>query len=249
MRDEDKPAIDVTGAVEHLKGALDEVAKVAPQVKKPEDIRRADLRGAAAPLRAAVGRLRTALAQARQEHAAAVTKRHEAVRAVAATRRDRLEKVADLRRAQAEEPQEDGFVVTGRIVDKATGRGLPGVEVRAFDLDRVHDDLVGTCRTDELGFYRVTYRAEDFQDRDVKPEMYIEVLDEDGSPIHTSRKSFVQKSGEVEVIDAEVAGEALSASRAAAETTDGLLSARLVEEKRHAALPLVRRTLERRAPE
>lgn len=98
-----------------------------------------------------------------------------------------------------------GFVVTGRIVDEQEGLGLPNVVVKAFDMDRKYDDLLGETRTDANGYYTIEYSAKTFKDVfDEQPETYIEVLNSDGENIYTSARSFVHKAGEKETINASV---------------------------------------------
>jgi hypothetical protein len=85
--------------------------------------------------------------------------------------------------------------------------------VRATDLDRREDDVLGYVRTDALGYYRLEYAAADFAEADQNPETFIEVLDDANSVIFTSSKSFIQKAGQSAFIPAVVDGEKLPDNR------------------------------------
>ncbi len=163
----------------------------------------------------------TRLAEAQREGVEAIearyTGRREAMKTVLAERQKRLQAYAQRQRPTV--PAEEGkFVVAGRVIDEVTGVGLPNVKVNAFDLDRKYDDRLGSARTDALGYYRIEYTSADFEDfGDETPETYIEVLDEGGTPIFTSTKSFVQKAGRAEFIAAPIDGNKTPASRALGE--------------------------------
>ncbi len=117
--------------------------------------------------------------------------------------------------------------MAGRVADRETRRGLPNVTVRAFDLDRKQDDPLGRARTDAFGYYRIEYDESQFADRDKLPELYIQVVDAKEKVLFTSTKSFVQKAGAVEAIDAEVDGSQLPESRSLGEVVDRTVDARL----------------------
>lgn len=156
-----------------------------------------------------------------------VDERAKALETSLIRRKHWLEAVAENRQSEVGKAEKGKFVVAGRIVDEATGEGLPNVNVKAFDMDRKYDDLLGSIRTDEMGYYRIEYTKEDFKDLfDKKPETYIEVLDEEGDSLFTSAKSFVHKAGEVEVIDAEVDASKLPTSLVLSETINHAVSKR-----------------------
>uniref|UniRef100_UPI003593184F carboxypeptidase-like regulatory domain-containing protein n=1 Tax=Thiocapsa sp. TaxID=2024551 RepID=UPI003593184F len=54
------------------------------------------------------------------------------------------------------------FVVTGRVRD-TSGFTLPPLEVRAFDRDLRHEELLGSTRTDTKGSYTITYQQDQFR--------------------------------------------------------------------------------------
>lgn len=147
---------------------------------------------------------------------------------VVAERHDRLTAYAR-RQRQVVPPVKGRFVVAGRVTDQSTGVGLPHVRVRASDLDRKHDDLLGEARTDALGYFRIEYDPADFKDKDVNPEAYIEVLDDQGEVVFTSPKSFIEKSGESVFIGAPVDGGRLPAHVKIGEKVDAGIRQREIE--------------------
>ncbi|MDX1546249.1 MAG: DUF4332 domain-containing protein [Rhodothermales bacterium] len=195
MEPQEQPTLDLGALVQ---GFLDDLRAMA----RPEAERDA-------PPEKGIERLRQANAQVTARRDDAVTRLDDRYRA----RSEAMEEVSARRRRQLEdpgrrvpEPAPGTFVVAGRITDDATGAGLAYVRVRAFDLDRRYDDLLGETRTDAAGYYRLEYDAATFDELDEKPETYVEVLDEDGEVLFTSTKSFVQKAGERAQISAGVEG-------------------------------------------
>lgn len=151
--------------------------------------------------------------------------RTTAMEAVVIERQRRLEAYAQ-RQRQAVPAAPDRFVVAGRVTDRVTGRGLPHVRVRAMDLDRRHDDLLGEVRTDALGYYRIAYTSADIAERDENPETYIEVLDNESQVLFTSTKSFIQKAGRSAFIPATVDGNKLPTAKRMAGKVAGSVARR-----------------------
>jgi hypothetical protein len=139
-------------------------------------------------------------------------------------RQRRLQTLSERIRDRTLARAEGKFVAAGRIVDES-GAGLTGVRVRAFDLERKHEYLLRETRTDMMGYYRLEYDESDFKDlADKKPEMYIEVLDEEGQQVHTSTKSFIHKAGEVWVIDVTLDASKVPRSQALSEMITRLMA-------------------------
>lgn len=107
----------------------------------------------------------------------------------------------------------EGFLIQGRVQDEKDGQGLAGVKVVAKDLDRKTDDVVGTAITDWEGRYAIGYRAEDFDDPDKRPEIYLEVYDADDKLLGRTPRSFVDKTTKVAVVSATVAGQTLTSAQ------------------------------------
>lgn len=167
-------------------------------------------------LRESAGHVEAGRDQAMADLNATYRARTSAMEAVVAERARRLDAYAK-RKRQAVPADPNRFIVAGRVTDQVTGHGLPHVRVRATDLDRRYDDVVGEARTDALGYYRIEYTAAAIDERDQNPETYIEVLDNEGEALFTSTKSFIQKAGQSAFVPAAVDGGKLPTSQRMAE--------------------------------
>jgi plastocyanin len=76
------------------------------------------------------------------------------------------------------------FIITGLVREQHNGLGIPGLLVRAYDKDKIYDDLMGEACTACDGSFRITSEATDFRDFfDARPDVYlrISVPSSDGS--------------------------------------------------------------------
>jgi hypothetical protein len=94
------------------------------------------------------------------------------------------------------------WVVRGRITD-AKGAGRGGLTVSIFDKELVFAERLGQTKTDEKGFYSLTYKAEDFRDLiERKPDLFLKVLDPNGRTLFATEKAAIRfEAGRVEVMD------------------------------------------------
>ena len=100
----------------------------------------------------------------------------------------------------------DTFRISGTVVEEGTGRPLPKLRVRAYDKDRLYDDLLGTAVTDEGGGFEMTYTGDDFQELFEKsPDIYVVVYDPTGQQtLYTSEESVRWGAGKDEVFQIEI---------------------------------------------
>lgn len=68
--------------------------------------------------------------------------------------------------------------ITGRIVVEETGRPVPGLVVRATDLDLLFHDYLGESPTDDNGEFEITYTEKDFSDGGLEsaPDLVLQVV-------------------------------------------------------------------------
>jgi outer membrane protein assembly factor BamB len=100
----------------------------------------------------------------------------------------------------------DQFRISGIVVEEGTGRPLPKLQVRAYDKDRLYDDLLGTALTDEGGAFVMTYTGDDFRELFEKnPDIYVVVLDQTGQEtLYTSEQSARWGAGKDEFFRVEI---------------------------------------------
>ena len=68
------------------------------------------------------------------------------------------------------------FRISGRVTEKESGLGVPGLIVRAFDKDMFFDDLLGSVTTGSDGSFEIQYLRSDFSDLfEAKPDIYLSV--------------------------------------------------------------------------
>ena len=86
-------------------------------------------------------------------------------------------------------PGQGDYVVEGTISDK-DGKPLPGLKVRAVDLDFTGENRLGTeTSTDLNGFYKISYKATDFiiaGKETTGADIVVYVSDQKGKEIHRS---------------------------------------------------------------
>jgi hypothetical protein len=64
--------------------------------------------------------------------------------------------------------------ITGQVLEAESGRGVPGVIVRAFDKDRFFDDLLGEVMTDAGGEFQLMYDESKFREFfDTAPDIFL----------------------------------------------------------------------------
>ena len=69
------------------------------------------------------------------------------------------------------------WVICGKVLDEASGQGLAGLEVEAFDTDIIQDDALGrSAPTGADGHFRIDYATEDFQRTPFSPLINFEIF-------------------------------------------------------------------------
>ena len=77
---------------------------------------------------------------------------------------------------------------------------MAGLTVVAVDKDILIDDRLDKVTTDRRGHFEIRYDKEDFQDLffDLKPDLYLNIINPDGVLIHTTKDKVRYEAGETE---------------------------------------------------
>lgn len=107
--------------------------------------------------------------------------------------------------------------VTGRVIDKESGKPLRGVTVRAYDKDVMVDDHLGEAVTDGKGRFRIEFAQSKYMAvvsmTEGRPDIYLKLEHPDGrsakTPVHYDMEGKMEPSkhpvkggpdGEIEVM-------------------------------------------------
>lgn len=73
------------------------------------------------------------------------------------------------------------FSVSGIVVERESGRALPGLIVRTFDRDLCFDDALGFALTGADGGFSIPFDASRFSDvREARPDVFLRIYDSRG---------------------------------------------------------------------
>jgi hypothetical protein len=94
------------------------------------------------------------------------------------------------------------FRISGRVFDRATGAGVAGIVVRAYDKDLLFDDLLGNALTDVDGRFLLVYEGADFRELfERRPDIYLSLHDGSGARLQDTRDAIRWRAGADEVFD------------------------------------------------
>ena len=97
------------------------------------------------------------------------------------------------------------FKVAGSVRELESNKGVPDLEVRAFDKDIVFDDFLGSTMTDNNGNFNIIYDEKNFrQVFESKPDIYITVASKDGRTIYTTDKEIRFEAEKSEYFDIRI---------------------------------------------
>lgn len=103
------------------------------------------------------------------------------------------------------------FILRGTVREEASGLGLPGLFVKAYDKDLVYDDLLGTAVTSTGGAFEIVTESGDFADFfERRPDLYLRVYAGDRETLLMSTERGVRwNAGQYEDFDVLVPRESL----------------------------------------
>lgn len=102
------------------------------------------------------------------------------------------------------------FKITGRVIEKESGLGVPGLMVRAYDRDLLFDDLLGTARTEEEGRFELVYGEKDFRELfERRPDIYLTIYAPPCRRLMDTRDHVRWNAGKVEHFEISIRRETL----------------------------------------
>ena len=105
------------------------------------------------------------------------------------------------------------YEISGRVEEAESGRGVPGVIVRAFDKDLLFDDLLGEIMSSADGIFRVEYDETKFKDLFEKaPDIYLTVKTVSGKVLYTTGQATRFNATPRETFRIQITGETLRAA-------------------------------------
>jgi hypothetical protein len=114
------------------------------------------------------------------------------------------------------------IVITGRVIERRTEKGVPGLRVEAWDKDKKYHDMLGQSLTDSQGRFRFAFEPEYFGDHapDRLPDVFFRVYQGEtllrttqDEPIRNMREKQREVVLTVDLPQARVGTDRLSASR------------------------------------
>ena len=104
------------------------------------------------------------------------------------------------------EEKNKGFLIFGKVIEKESAQGIPGLTVKAIDKDWLFDDLLGTAVTDENGQFSIRYEGEDFQELffDNQPDIYLKIKDPDGGLLLSTKDKVRYQASTTEEFIVEI---------------------------------------------
>lgn len=117
------------------------------------------------------------------------------------------------------------YVITGKVQETTSSRGIPGIIMKAFDKDRLYDDLLGEAMTDINGNFRIEYDEKKFGRLfEDAPDIYITLKTLSGKVIYTTEGSVRFNAKPHEVYLVRLPAEMLKAAGLRASGAPGIIS-------------------------
>jgi hypothetical protein len=97
------------------------------------------------------------------------------------------------------------FRISGRVTDRESGTGIPGLMIRAYDKDLLFDDLLGTATTGADGTFELRYSASDFRELfERRPDIYLSVYEASGQFLLHTKDAIRWNAGADETFEVKI---------------------------------------------
>jgi hypothetical protein len=102
----------------------------------------------------------------------------------------------------------NGYQINGTVLDRASGRPMPGLRVRGYDKDAFRDQLLGDGYTDASGHYRIAFDRDDLTGPVIRferhPDIFLVLFDQAGRQVYSTESSVVVDAGRRTSIDLRI---------------------------------------------
>lgn len=122
------------------------------------------------------------------------------------------------------------YQISGKVIDKQTGKGIPGLRIEAWDKDLIIDDLLGMAASDENGFFIIRFEDRYYKEivLDRRPDIYFKVYKEDRLLLDTSDHVMWNVKDDLDSVVLQVPPEALAETPSSGESK---ISGRISSDK------------------
>lgn len=103
---------------------------------------------------------------------------------------------------------DDDWMVSGQVMNAATGEAIAGVRVNAIDNNRRFDDKLGEAVTTENGTFSIlyTFKATQADGAARGPDLYVTVVNEKGTQLYSSQLELRQNASREEKFEINIGG-------------------------------------------
>ncbi len=97
------------------------------------------------------------------------------------------------------------YSLSGKVSNRATGKGLRGLTVRAYDKDLLRSQWLGEATTNPAGAYAIRFSGDDITGPLFRiercPDLFVRIYDRRGRELYTTECSYVVDAGKHTIVD------------------------------------------------